>query len=118
MQTYMTLLSYVFTLTSDAILFWLAHSYLKSEQADGTPFTEKGAKQIKNLGINCIYIPIIAITLTNAFSTWLEVKNFDNISNLPGLITGIVLILSSLIFRYGSELEKNCQTHTAGKDNV
>lgn len=99
MQTYMTLLSYVFTLTSDAILFWLAHSYLKSEQADGTPFTGKGARQIKNLGINCIYIPIIAITLTNAFSAWLEVKNFDNISNLTGLITGIVLILSSLIFR-------------------
>lgn len=106
LQTYVKLLAMTFVLTSDAILLGLAHSYLKSEQADGTPFTEQGAERLKRLGIRCIYIPIIAIAVSGAIAAWQGVTEIGDISNASGVVTGIVLILASFIFRYGAELEK------------
>lgn len=56
LQTYVNLLSTTFVLTADSILLEFAHSYLKFEQEEGTPFTEKGAERLKKLGFHCIYI--------------------------------------------------------------
>lgn len=106
LQKYVSLLSSAFMLTSDAILFGLAHSYLKSEQADGTPFTEKGAERLKKLGIRFIWIPIVAIAVSEAVAVWQGVESNDIIGNSGSVITGIVLIIVSLIFRYGAELEQ------------
>ena len=78
-QMLAVMLSDLILLVTDAILLAFAGRYLKTEQADGTPFTENGANLIRRLGIRCIWMPIVA--------------------------TGIVMILASLIFRYGAELE-------------
>lgn len=115
LQTYGKLLVMNFMLTADAVLFGFAHSYLKSEQADGTPFTEQGAERLKKLGIRCIYIPIIAIAVSNVIADWQGLTETGDISNGSSVAIGIILILTSLIFRYGAELEKN-RTENSGEE--
>ena len=105
-QKCVELLSGAFMLTAEAILSGLTHSYLKSEQADGTPFTEKGADNLRALGINFIWIPIVAIAASEAVALWQDVESSGVTDNFGSVMTGIVLIIASLIFRYGAELEK------------
>lgn len=92
---------------TDATLLAFAFQYLRREQSDGTPFTTQGADQIRRLGIRTIVLPLVAAILIaviygvfdlpqNAAHDW---------SNSSSVATGITLILASLIFRYGAELE-------------
>lgn len=94
----------VYTAT-DAVLLGFAGQYFKAEQAEGTPFTESGANRIRKLGIRCIWMPIVAVVIASVITVCLGVERNGDVSNLPSVITGIVLILASLIFRYGAELE-------------
>ena len=105
-RAYAALLSDMVYLTADAILLVLAGRYFKAEQADGTPFTESGANLIRQLGIRCIWMPVTAIVIASVITVCLGVERSGDISNLPSVVTGIVLILASVIFRYGAELEK------------
>lgn len=105
-QTLAVLLSDLILLVTEAILLAFAGRYLKTEQAEGTPFTENGANLIRRLGIRCIYMPIVAIVIASVITVCLGVERSGDISNLPSLVTGIVLILASLIFHYGAELEE------------
>lgn len=105
-QMLAVLLSDLILLSTEAILLALAGRYLKTEQAEGTPFTENGADLIKKLGIRCIYMPIVAVVIASVITVCLGVERSGDISNLPSVATGIVLILASLIFRYGAELEE------------
>lgn len=100
------LLSDFIMLTSEAILLSFAGRYLKAEQADGTPFTETGADMLKRLGIRCIWLPIVAVTVACVIGVCFNAEDAGNYSNLPSLATGIVLILASMIFRYGAALEE------------
>lgn len=92
-------------ITSEAILLSFANRYLKAEQAEGTPFSEAGAEQLKRLGIRCIWLPIVAMVVASVIGVSFNVDRLDAYSNLPSLATGIVLILASMIFRYGAALE-------------
>ena len=100
-------LSTAFMLIAWAILMGFTGGYLKSELADGTPFTEKGAEKLKKIGIRFIYIPIIAIAVSEAVALSLGVKVGLVFGNFGSVATGVVLILVSLVFGYGAELEKN-----------
>ena len=51
-------------------------------------------------------MPIVAVVIASVITVCLGVERGGDVSNLPGVITGIVLILASLIFRYGAELEE------------
>lgn len=105
-QVLAVLLSDLILLATDAILMGFAGRYFKTEQAEGTPFTENGAELLKKLGIRCIWMPIVAVVIASVITACLGVERSGDISNLPSLMTGIVLILASLIFRYGAELEQ------------
>ena len=104
-QTLAVLLSDLILLVTEAILLAFTGRYLKIEQAEGTPFTENGANLIRKLGIRCIYMPIVAVVIASVITVCLGVERSGDVSNLPSLATGLVLILASLIFRYGAELE-------------
>ena len=99
------LLSDLIWLVTEAILLAFARQYFKTEQTEGTPFTENGANLIRKLGIRCIYMPIVAVVIAAVVTVCLGAERSGDISNLPSVATGIVLILASLIFRYGAELE-------------
>ena len=100
------LLSNLVYLTTDAILLGFAGRYFRTEQAEGTPFTEHGAKLVQRLGVRCIWMPIVSIVIASVLTVCLGAEGGGDVSNLPSVITGIVLILASLIFRYGAELEE------------
>lgn len=103
------LLSDMIFLITDAVLLFFAGRYIKTELAEGTPFTENGANLIRKLGIRFIYMPIVAAVISAVISACLDADEYGDMSNLPGLITGLVLILVSVIFRYGAELEGRTQ---------
>ncbi|MGN1025786.1 MAG: hypothetical protein ACI4P4_05200 [Faecousia sp.] len=91
-----------------AILLTFAYLYLKAEQADGTPFTRRGAEQIRRLGVRTIVLSIVNAALTEAVFVASELPAYANADrgNFSGVTLGIALILASLIFRYGAELEE------------
>lgn len=93
---------------TDGILFAFAYRYFKSEQADGTPFTHRGAEQIKRLGIRTIVLPLVATILSAVVCAVFGLPQNDGNywSNAPDLAMGIVLILAGIIFRYGADLEE------------
>lgn len=108
-ETLAILLADFIMITAEAILLSFANRYLKAEQAAGTPFTEAGAEQLKRLGIRCIWMPIVAMVIVSVIGVCFNVKTLDTVSNLPSLAVGIVLILASMIFRYGAALEEKCK---------
>ncbi len=118
LQKYMEFLSVTFILNAEAIFFGFAHIYLKSGQTDGTPFTEKGAERLKKLGIRFIYIPIIVVAISEAVAVWQGVEIVGAVCNFSSVVTGIVLILTSLVFRYGAELESKDRTKTVGYGDI
>lgn len=93
---------------TDGILLIHALCYFKTEQADGTPFTQQGADQILHLGIRTIVLPLVAAILSAIACAILELPQnaVSDWGNLNSLTMGIVLILTSLVFRYGAELEE------------
>ena len=104
---YVLLADTVFALT-DGILLAGALRYFKAEQADGTPFTYHGAVQIRKLGIRTIVLPLVAnivAAVLYAVSRVPEIARGDWGSEW-GISMGIVLILASLIFQYGADLEE------------
>lgn len=103
------LLSDLVMLISEAILLYGSEKYLKTEQAEGTPFTEHGADMLQKLGIRFIWLPIVAVTVSCVIVVCLGAEDTGDISNLPSLATGIVLILTAMIFRYGAALEEKCK---------
>ena len=100
------LVDMILTLT-DGTLLAFALAYFKAEQAAGTPFTYEGAEQIKRLGIRTIVLPLVAAIVAAVIYAVFELPHGSvEWSNLTSLGMGIVLILASLIFRYGAELEE------------
>lgn len=95
----------IIALTNGTLLAY-AYGYFKTEQADGTPFTHRGADKIKNLGIRCIVLPLVAaIVISVVYAVFDVPQGGNDWSNASGVTMGIVLLLASLIFRYGAELE-------------
>lgn len=91
---------------TDGTLLAFALAYFKAEQADGTPFTYRGADQIRRLGIRTIVLPMVAaIVVAVIYAAFDLPQGSVEWSNLTSLGLGIALILVSLIFRYGAELE-------------
>lgn len=108
-ETLAILLADFIMITAEAILLSFANRYLKAEQAAGTPFTEAGAEQLKRLGIRCIWLPIVAMVVASVIGVSFGVEDLDIDSNLPSLAVGVVLILASMVFRYGAALEEKCK---------
>ena len=91
---------------TDGILFAYVHRYLKHELADGTPFTERGATEIKKLGIRIIILPIVAASICGIICGCYKVAPPENISNETSIVFGIALIIISMVFLYGAEISR------------
>lgn len=91
---------------ADAILFGTAYAYFNRELEDGTPFTEGGSKLLKKLGIKMIVVPIVALVIAEVICVCYGVDMPDTWGNEIPVSFGLMLILISMIFRYGAELEK------------
>lgn len=94
----------VFALT-DGFLCLFAWNYFKRELADGTPFTHSGADNVRSLGIKTIVMPLVAAIISAVIYGCFDMTNAPAWSNAVSVVLGIVLILASLVFHYGAELE-------------
>lgn len=95
----------VISLALDGVVLCFAAAYLKQEPADGTPFTASGAKSLLRLGILTIALPLISAAVSCVIFGAFDVDISGDYGNGSAIIVGIVLILSSLVFSYGAELE-------------
>lgn len=100
---------------TDGILFAFAYRYLSHEVTDGTPFTERGAKEMRFLGIRIILIPFVAVIICGVICGCLGTDAPENISNGTSATFGIALIIISLVFAYGAELERKEDINEADK---
>ena len=99
------------TSTAIAVLSKLAVNYFTNELDDGTPFTYSGAKELLRLGILSIAIPAatstvigIAFIITKHF--WPALSDEIMIGEPISISFGIMLIIMSLVFKHGAELEE------------
>lgn len=90
---------------TDALLLTFGQLYMKHELEDGTPFTTRGANEIRGLGIRIIVLPLVAIGIISALCAAFIADLPETLSNELSLVFGITLIIASIIFRYGAELE-------------
>ena len=93
---------------TEGILLAFAYRYFKTEQAAGTPFTREGADQIKRLGIRTIVLPLVAVVVVEVLYTMFGLPRYigSDWSNAASVGMSITLILASLVFRYGADLEE------------
>lgn len=90
---------------TDGILFLYAFLYFKAEQEEGTPFTHSGADRIKSLGIKTIVLPLVAVIISAVIYEIFGLTHSGDWNNAFSIELGILLILSSFVFRYGADLE-------------
>lgn len=103
-KTLALLIDDTITCAMAAPLYGAVLRYLKAELADGTPFTDSGATALRRLGVLTIVLPIISLALrTIPYSAFAVALPGDR-SNVETVIPGIMLILMSVVCRYGAEL--------------
>lgn len=86
------------------VLCVFAGQYFKTEQADGTQFSDRGAYLVRRLGILNIALSIAGAVLCGIISEILNV-GYEGWGDGDNLVIGFILLLLSYIFQYGAELE-------------
>lgn len=88
-----------------------SEKYFINELKDGTPFTERGAKEMLRLGILTISISL-GTSILSSISLEVIQHSFSNVetrdigTGAPVGI-GIAFLIFSVVFRYGASLTKN-----------
>ena len=97
-----------------AVISKFAINYFTNELEDGTPFTYAGAKELLRLGIISVAIPVaistvlgIAFIITKLF--WPPLAEEALLTEPFSIGIGIMLIIMSIIFKHGAELEEKLQ---------
>lgn len=87
----------------------MAYRYFNNELKSGTPFTADGAKELLQLGISVIWIPIVSILLTQAaqeiIAQFMENVELWSLDGYGSVMLGITLVITSLLCKYGAECE-------------
>lgn len=92
---------------AEAVIARFAGKYFTNELADGTPFTQRGAKELMRLGISDIAVSAgvsvvagIVVSVVSQFAS--EMEGYDMQGMSFGV--GIAMIVVSLLCRLGAEL--------------
>lgn len=95
----------------EAVLAKFAEHYFRRELDDGTPFTLGGAKALMRLGILAICIPLGAQTIAAIVSAAAGLSGDMSLKLSSGgsVALGAMLLVTSLICRYGAELYEEKQ---------
>lgn len=92
---------------AEAVIARFAEKYFTNELADGTPFTQRGAKELMRLGIIDIAVSagvsvVAGIVVSVASQLASEMEGYDMQGMSFGV--GIAMIVVSLLCRLGAEL--------------
>ncbi|MDO4544138.1 MAG: hypothetical protein Q4C01_06250 [Clostridia bacterium] len=99
---------------SGGLLSLFTLRYFKRELADGTPFTERGAKELLYLGIKHIVTPAVAVLIIAIICACCGVDKTEIDYDFHGF-SGVGMILLSFVFKYGAELENKLKERDADK---
>lgn len=94
-----------------AVTAKFAEIYFAHELADGTPFTLNGAGELLRLGILTICVPLGALILSQIVSgimaEFIGCGDFFNPEGGDSVALGVTFLLTSLLCRYGAELNEH-----------
>ena len=102
-QTLAALIADTIACAFGAVMLSFALSYLTRELSDGTPFVDDTALQLRRLGV----LTIVSVVLQMVPYAVFDLSAPDRLDNADSVILGVVLILASLVFRYGAELAQS-----------
>lgn len=94
---------------SEAVIAFMSERYFARELEAGTPFTYEGSKELFRLGIISLAVPLgvsVFLGLLLGIFNLISVNGRLDISNSVSFAKGIIFMFSSLIFKYGAELEE------------
>ncbi len=93
---------------AEVVVSRTAYRYFSNELEAGTPFTFEGAKELLRLGVITIAVPLgtnVACAIgVGIVSALVESVDKIELGNGVSLTLGIMLIVMSVIFRYGAEI--------------
>lgn len=121
---YATMVAGIIACGVEIVLAKFAEKYFDNELLDGTPFTERGAKELLRLGILTVCLPIgstIVIAIANAvigvMCGAVAPLEFDNSSSV---VLGVAFIIVALICRLGAETEARIanESNVAAEDKT
>lgn len=108
-EIYAMLVSSIIMLAGEAVLAKFAERYFKKELKVGTPFDDSTSKDLLNLGILAIVIPIgtqIISEIINALIGEFSATEISFSVEISGTgMLGIMFIVMSFVCRYGAELQ-------------
>ncbi len=102
-QVLATLLSDAVFSAASGLLALYAGRYARSELADGTPFTVRGADEMRALGIRAIVLPIAAVIVSAVLHKAFGAEPLSDIDGGLSALVGVVLLVVSLLLRCGAE---------------
>lgn len=105
------LAAWLIVCAGEGILAWFAQRYFAAELADGTPFTEGGAKALNRLGILTICLPLGCATLADLAQAIIAGHMRVNadfaadicFDNSGSIALGVMFLVMSLLCRLGAE---------------
>ena len=83
---------------ANGMVFMYAKKYFKNELAEGTPFTHRGADELKFLGIRVVVWPLVASIVSSIICSFANLA--DEINIFIDIFIGIFLIFLSFVFHY------------------
>lgn len=110
----------IFLCIGELFVSKLALNYFTHELEKGTPFDLDGAKELLYLGIHSIWVPIAA-TIAAEIAQGILCAVADNVKRVKldndgNITTGVMLILMSLLCKYGAQLQQ--EKHDALESNT
>lgn len=108
---WVAVLAWTIRVAGEMVVTRSAWRYFTGEIQAGTPFTLAGAKEMQRLGILTIAVPL-GCTIASAITTGiagqlLQLETELTFDNGSSVTIGIMLLVLSLVCRYGAELTEN-----------
>ena len=98
----------------EGVLAKFAEKYFHRELEDGTPFTLDGAKDLLQLGVLSICLPVgaqaAAQIVYKILAKMMEGVEPPDLEAAGSIAVGVLILILSLVCRYGAELNENKNT--------
>ncbi|MBQ8177714.1 MAG: hypothetical protein IJ033_00840 [Clostridia bacterium] len=123
---YFVIIVAFFACMTEVIISDRMAKYFKFELSEGTPFTFEGAKKLKKVGILAIVLPIVVEIVAAVIAVFLLANvpealpatesTSTEITYASSLGTGVMMLIFSLIFKHGAELNEAQKKANMEKD--
>lgn len=108
---WVAVLAWTIRVAGEMVVARFSWRYFAGELQVGTPFTRAGAREMQRLGILTIAVPlgctIASAIITGIAGQLLQMETELTFDNGSSVTIGVMLLILSLICRYGAELTEN-----------